>query len=744
AKAAAQAEAQAEAQAKGTAPAETVVASETPVAGETPAAAPKKGGFWSGLKDWFTGKNTLAGKARAAAAEAKAQAAAETLPTAETPVETKASQTAKTGPASETAPAPKATVVEPTAPIAEIPAEPAVAKSPQVQKIEAINSEIASLRTRAHDLSSGLVKEGTFKNAGEAYRASEQSGASGKLAELHQVNENIRSLRTEKTGLAKPSSAPAAEPTPAGAPAAAETPAAGGAGNAAVSKALPPVLEAANANGFSVKFGQKTHDLGAMTAKQIEAETGGLISNENAQKIAETAKANGGKISVNDLSKLGLTDDAVSALRKGNTDAVAGQLQEARAKAVERFGAESEAVKKIDSSLEQLKQSQPAKSETAPAAPSKGMTELLSARTTQLDSVNAQIAKLESSTGLLAKFTKGKQLKALYEQKATLEKEIAGYKQDPQALETANKAYQQKHEKVFAEQAKQAGYLEVELAKVDPNSRYGRALQERINQIKGMPPESFAKQASNMFLIAAGTNIMLSLGRQLMNGEKPDLGAAIKGIATPQFLLGTAGAAIGAYAGSKFALSKMGLILTTKLGSFLPPVGRVFLQMLPAMAGGALGSTLLSGGFKEADWLQIGAETIGSTLGAALAMSLFPGMGIFGQISAGMMGAEAAKFILKMIRGDPKSETAEGGGQAGEPQVPGAEGAAAKASATVASFTEKDVEDTFNAMGIFYQRYLDSEKSGNYGDAAQYYEKYAALKARLDGMRNSSFQARAK
>ncbi|MBI3893881.1 MAG: helix-hairpin-helix domain-containing protein, partial [Candidatus Wallbacteria bacterium] len=594
---------QGEAQDAAVAPAETP--SETPAAGESAVAAPKKGGFFSGLKDWFLNKNTLYGKAKAAKAagvQTEGEAAPSSASEAAVPADAKASSTAQ-----EPAPTAKGSAAEP-AQVAEIPAEPEVAKSPAVQKIDAIDSSITNLRTQQHDISAGLVKEGSFKNAGEVIQAAEQPGASGKVAEVGKINESIKSLQTEKVTVAKAAEpapaaaseaapAPAATETPAQAAPAAETPAGAkvpGASNAAISGAAAPAAEAAIANGFAVKFGSKTQDLGQMTAKQIETETGGLVNGDAAQKIADTAKANGGKISVNDLSKLGLTDDVVSTLKKGNTEAVTGQLQDARAKAVEKYGADSEAVKKIDSNLEQVKGSQGQSSES-PAAPSKGFTDLLSARTTQLDGVNAQIAKLESSTGLLAKFTKGKQLKALYEQKSNLEKEISSYKNDPKSLEQASAAYQQKNEKVFAEQAKQAGYLETELAKVDPNSRYGRALQERISQIKGTPPESFAKQTTNMFLIAAGTNIMLQLGRQLKNGEKLDIASAIKSVANPQFLLGTLGSAVGAYAGTQFAVSKLGLILTTKLGAFLPPIGRVFLQMLPAMAGGAIGGTLLGG-----------------------------------------------------------------------------------------------------------------------------------------------------
>ena len=710
-------------------------ATESPVAEPTAkpvetapaeAAAPKTNKFM----DWLTGKNSPGGKLLGGKTAAPAAEAPVTEPTAK-PVETAGTSGKTVSPSAESPASLGRSVGTPVeavrgSSIAELPVEASTAKPATVAKIEAIDTQISNLRTQAHETASSLVKSGQFENVAEVAKAAQAPGATGKVAEVGQLNQNIKSLNIEKATVANAAPAPSE-----------------GSGLVVAGKGLAEVTGAAGSStSFAVKFGNKVSDLGQMTAKQIEAETGGLINGNAAKKIADTAAANGGKLSVNDLSKLGLTDDVVSTLRRGNTDAVKTQLTDARAKAVEKFGADSEVVKKIDSNLEQLKGQSP--NEPKASVTGGGNADVLAARTTQLETVNAKIAQLEGKTGLLAKFTKGKQLKALYEQKSTLEKEIQGYKEDPSKLDTANKAYQQKNQKVFAEQARQVGVLEAELAKVDPNSRYGRALTERIDQIRASAPESFGKQATNMFLIAAGTNILMSLAKQIKNGEKIDLGAAVKSIANPQFLLGTAGAAIGAYAGTKFAFSKLGLILTTKLGSFLPPVGRVFLQMLPAMAGGALGSTLLSGGFAEADWLEIGATTLGSTLGTALAATFFPGMGIFGQISAGMMGAEVAKFILKMVRGDPESETASQSTTAGGAEDPNGASANAKASALASNFTEKDVADAFNAMSIYYQRYVQFEKDGNYGDAAQAYEKYAALKARLDEMRNASFQARAK
>jgi competence protein ComEA len=211
-------------------PGATVAAAESvaPAVSE-PAPAPKTNKFM----DWLTGKNTPGGKALASAKNAG------------TPAEVSRGSS-----------------------IAELPAEaPTASKPAAVAKIEVIDSQISNLRTQAHETASGLVKSGQFNNVAEVVKAAEAPGATGKVAEVGKLNQNIKALTVEKATVAN------------AAPAAGE----GSSRALVMGKGLAELTGAAGSStDFAVKFGNKVTDLGQMTAKQIETETGGLIRGDAA------------------------------------------------------------------------------------------------------------------------------------------------------------------------------------------------------------------------------------------------------------------------------------------------------------------------------------------------------------------------------------------------------------------------------------------------------------------------------
>jgi hypothetical protein len=277
---------------------------------------------------------------------------------------------------------------------------------------------------------------------------------------------------------------------------------------------------------------------------------------------------------------------------------------------------------------------------------------------------------------------------------------------------------------------------------VDPNSSAYKAYQNRIEELRTTSVESFGKTAKSMFLIGAGTNILLSLGRQLKSGEKLDFGEAIKSVANPGFLVGTLGSAGGAYLGSKLLLMPMFDVLLTRVSGSLPPFAGMFLRLLPAFIGGAVGGGLAGSVLgQKPDWALIFSQTLGAAMGTALAASFFPGLGMMGQIAAGMIGGWVAEKILGMIRGNPKSEAqansapTEGGAPGSLPPADG------DATAGVPDgFSEADVSTAFNNLTASYQKYLAAEKAGQLDVAAASYQEYLGHKRKLDAYRQLSFR----
>ena len=103
---------------------------------------------------------------------------------------------------------------------------------------------------------------------------------------------------------------------------------------------------------------------------------------------------------------------------------------------------------------------------------------------------------------------------------------------------------------------------------------------------------------------------------------------------TPQwetmgFWKATAGAAVGAWAGSK--LLGWGPVLTglSEIAHASPFAALVVRPLVPVLAG-AIGAQIAGRGLAHADWAMIAAQTVGGALGTAAALLIAPGAGAIG------------------------------------------------------------------------------------------------------------------
>jgi hypothetical protein len=369
-------------------------------------------------------------------------------------------------------------------------------------------------------------------------------------------------------------------------------------------------------------------------------------------------------------------------------------------------------------------------SETAGANTSPALT-VAEAQATQL---RAKIQQLETGkSGFFSKFTKGRQIKSAQAELAKVENDIAKMKGNSEYLASKNKEIATKN----PAQAKLISAIDVELAKPDLNPAYRAELIKRKANLEATPGQSFTKSALSIVAISAGTNLLFNVYNQIKTDGKVDWGKAAEFITTSEFWMSTGGVAIGSYLGAKVATMPFYYLITSRIAS-ITPFGGIVLSLIPAFLGGALGGQLMGGGIENIDWLMMIGQTLGSVVGTAVAMMMFPGAGMIGQLAGAMIGGFLVQKLIEMIRG-PQADAAEretGSGSDVEPLPSTTD----KASSTFA-FTEGDVDAAFAGMQSSYQQYIDAEKAGNYAEAATYYQNYSGYKARLDSMRQSSYNA---
>lgn len=222
----------------------------------------------------------------------------------------------------------------------------------------------------------------------------------------------------------------------------------------------------------------------------------------------------------------------------------------------------------------------------------------------------------------------------------------------------------------------QAGY---ETGKVMTNQGF--------NNVKSTFKAGFSPKS---ILMTAGITVGVDLVSQMMSGERPSIGKAVRTVASAEFVGGVTGAVTGAAAGSFFV----------PFLSAIPVVGGVLGALAPtfgAVAGGSFGAYLagdlrngkfsIREAFRQIDWVSVSGQAIGSTAGMMLGSMIFPPFGtIVGGIAGGMLGRWAAQRIAGMFGrgsssfgsiGMPVGSNPFGGAPVGQVSGPVSIGAAA-------------------------------------------------------------------
>lgn len=666
------------------------------------------------------------------------------------------------------------------------------------QRTAEINGRLYEIRGTIREISRAAVETGQAKTPAEALELASKPGAkSGAIAELAEVKAEAQNLQTRKGELveaqqvqAKKAVVEAVRPAEAGK--AVET-----AGKAietgrVVETAGKPVETAgkvvetargvevvgakgapaapANALGlngplpgaYEVQFGKTIADVAKLTPRQIVAESGGMISMEGATKLAEVAAKNGGSLSATQVREAGLKAADVQALETAGKAAASTRVTQAQTRvnaqadalvqagkypnrAAALQGAElkgvSESLAKAQEGTGSRAASEPATPKAENAARSFDAGKPVEYHAAKAAEYSAQIeaVKAESGKGIfgrIKRFTNAKKIQALEAQKAFHEQKASELKgADPAALKSESAKLE-----MTAHQAKLHGALKAELAKVDPNSRYGKALQQRIEQLESTPGENFAKSAAHLVAISIGTNLFFNIWRQIKQDGKVDIGKAAEFLATKEFWMSTGGLVGGVFVGQKIAGMAFYELLATRVTG-MTALGGTFVRLFPAFALGAVGATLLGGHAGDADWGLVGAQTIGSTLGTAIAISMLAA-GPIGQLVGALVGGFIAEKVLEMIRGEgPEADAAA----REDPAATGGDGEAAGGGVSGyadGAFTTEDVELVFEQMKASYDAYKGLEEAGKYAEAAEAFETYIGLKRQLDSMRQTAFAAR--
>lgn len=153
--------------------------------------------------------------------------------------------------------------------------------------------------------------------------------------------------------------------------------------------------------------------------------------------------------------------------------------------------------------------------------------------------------------------------------------------------------------------------------------------------------------------VAVGTNLAINM----IKGEKPSLGKAVKAVASLEFAGSVMGSALGA-AGGQFAASMV--------RSFVPgPIGALVGAVIPVMFGSAAGQmgSSLAGDLKRGQfslgkaWKSIDkVDLLGSSIGSTIGMALGAPIPIIGPIIGGIVGGFLGSKIAKWISGGLKSK----------------------------------------------------------------------------------------
>jgi hypothetical protein len=175
-------------------------------------------------------------------------------------------------------------------------------------------------------------------------------------------------------------------------------------------------------------------------------------------------------------------------------------------------------------------------------------------------------------------------------------------------------------------------------------NRTGQAMEARANRLdqrieeyrsnqQGQPSQlrALAGSAAKWAAFSAGMAVTTRAIESYRQNGDIDWGYATQDLRNTRFWTGTGGAFLGSMAASALA-------------SALP--GGAFVRTFAAIGGAAIGFQAGSGNLAHTDWAQLGATTLGSTIGA-IAFSAF---GPLGTIIGGMLGHFIADKLLSMWR----------------------------------------------------------------------------------------------
>ncbi len=217
-------------------------------------------------------------------------------------------------------------------------------------------------------------------------------------------------------------------------------------------------------------------------------------------------------------------------------------------------------------------------------------------------------------------------LSALRNSRAQLEYNINRLKL--KASKTVNTKIKANLEKRVASLEKTKAKLEGEIAEYNAN-----------NPSMGQKLKALGTSAAKWAAFSAGITVSANvLGQMADNGwdiRAVDWRAATDDLRRPQFWGGVGGSFLGSMAASALA-------------SALP--GGAFVKTFAAIGGAAVGWQAGSGQLGQTDWVQLGATTLGSTLGVMFGAAFLTFLGPLGPVIGGMMGHFVADWALTKLR----------------------------------------------------------------------------------------------
>lgn len=266
-------------------------------------------------------------------------------------------------------------------------------------------------------------------------------------------------------------------------------------------------------------------------------------------------------------------------------------------------------------------------------------------------------------------------------------------------------------------------------------------------------------------LMTAGITVGVDLATQVMRGDNPSLGAALRTVASAEFVGSVGGSVMGAAAGSFFVpfLSAVPVVGGV-LGALAPAFGSVAGSSMGAYLAGDLrnGRFSIREAFRRIDWVGVTGQAIGSTAGAALGSALGPIGTIAGGMIGGYLGNWAAQRIAGMFGRDqvanlpemkmPTGSSSPVSGFTGPvtiggsdpvisdkaPAAPSQGSVAAAPVAPAGPGATEQVQMAYSKYQELYQLYNEMLRQGRNEDALEVAAAMNEAKAAYDSLRNEN------